>query len=74
METLEDILKALGSCKPFLKKMIIDDEGHRFPFTKKGGRAYNKLTEIIYTVGNLTETDMNDVVEALDEIVTNEYY
>lgn len=68
MNTLEDILNVLGSKKPFLDKIIIDEDGRRQPFTKGGVKAYEKLTEILYTVGELTNTDMNDIVEELDSI------
>lgn len=53
MNTLEDILVALGSKKPFLDKIIIDEDGGRQPFTKGGAKAYEKLTEILYAVGEL---------------------
>lgn len=72
MNTLEDILVALGSKKPFLDKIIIDEDGERQPFTKGGAKAYEKLTEILYAVGELTNTDMNDIVEKLDSIVNQD--
>ena len=68
MNTLEDILVALGSKKPFLNNVIIDENGGRQPFSKGGAKAYEKLTEILYAVGELTNTDMNDIVEELDSI------
>ena len=46
MNTLEDILVALGSKKPFLNNVIIDMDGGRQPFTKGGAKAYEKLTRI----------------------------
>lgn len=73
MKTLEDILKELGSKRPFLDNMIINEDGSRQPFTKSGGKAYGKLIEILYTVGELTNTDMNDIVEELDSIANQEF-
>ena len=61
MNTLEDILVALGSKKPFLDKIIIDEDGGRQPFTKGGAKAYEKLTE-----------DINDIVEELDSIANQD--
>ncbi len=72
MNTLEDILVALGSKKPFLNNVIIDMDGGRQPFTKGGAKAYDKLTEILYAVGELTHTDMNDIVEELDSIANQD--
>lgn len=72
MNTLEDILIALGSKKPFLDKVIINEDGGRQSFTKGGAKAYEKLTEILYAVGELTHTDMNDIVEELDSIANQD--
>lgn len=72
MNTLEDILNTLGSKKPFLDKIIIDEDSGRQPFTKSGAKAYEKLTEILYAVGELTNTDMNDIVEELDSIANQD--
>ena len=72
MNTLEDILNTLGSKKPFLDKIIIDEDGGRQPFTKGGAKAYGKLTEILYAIGELTNTDMNDIVEELDSIANQD--
>jgi hypothetical protein len=72
MNTLEDILVALGSKKPFLDKIIIGEDGGRQPFTKGGAKAYKKLTEILYAVGELTNTDMNSIVEELDSIANQD--
>ena len=69
--SLEEILQILGSKKPFLNTPR-DDNGTPDPFTASGAKAYDKLTEILYAVGELTETDMNGVVEALDAIA-NEF-
>ena len=72
MNTLEDILVALGSKKPFLDKIIIDEDGGMQPFTKGGAKAYEKLSEILYAVGELTNTDMNSIVEELDSIANQD--
>ena len=68
MQTLEDVLQTLGSKNPFLKEIKIDNDGHRQSFTKSGSAAYEKLTKILYAVGELTNTDMNIIVEELDSI------
>ncbi len=72
MNTLEDILQVLGSKKPFLAECEIDTEGHKQPFTKSGSKAYSKLTEILYCIENITGTNMNNVIEELDSIATND--
>lgn len=68
MKSLEEVLKKLGSKKPFLKKVKTDEDGHKQPFTESGSKAYEKLTAILYAVGEITNTDMNDIVEELDDI------
>ena len=73
MQTLEDILRELGSTKPFLNEVIINEDGTREPFTKSGNKAYSKLIEIIYAVGDLTNRDMNDIVEELDNITAQRF-
>lgn len=73
MQTLEDILRELGSTKPFLNEVIINEDGTREPFTKSGNKAYSKLIEIIYAVGDLTNRDMNDIVEELDNITAQSF-
>ena len=70
--TLEDVLQLMGSKKPFLKTMKIEND-MRQPFTKTGSKAYNLLTDVLYKVGELTNTDMNDIIETLDNIA-DEYY
>ena len=52
--------------------MIIDMDGGRQPFTKGGAKAYEKLTEILYAVGELTHTDMTDIIEELDSIANQD--
>ena len=72
MNNLEEILNALGSKNPFLNKVIINEDGGRQPFTKSGAKAYEKLTTILYAIGELTNTDMNDIVEELDSIANQD--
>lgn len=70
--TLEEILNLLGSENPFLHEVEEDEEGHKQPFTDSGAVAYGNLISILYAVGNLTETDMEDIVETLDSIANDE--
>ena len=72
MKTLEDVLIKLGSKKPFLNKVKVDEDGHRQPFTESGSKTYKKLTDILYAVGELTNTDVNDIIEELDDIATQD--
>ena len=76
MKTLEDILNVLGSKKPFLKEIKIYDDGTWEPFTKSGGKAYSKLTNILYTVGALTEkeNEIERIIVALDDIASGYDY
>lgn len=76
MKTLEDILNVLGSKKPFLKEIKIYDDGTREPFTKSGGKAYSKLTDILYTIGDLTEmeNEIAEIIEILDDIASGYDY
>jgi hypothetical protein len=69
MKTLENILQVLGSNKPFLD--VADNNNDIF--TESGSEAYKKLIEIIYAVGELTETDVNDIVEEIDSIANEDY-
>lgn len=71
--TLEEILQLLGSEEPFFQEVEKDEEGHKQPFTDNGIIAYGKLIDILYAVGNLTDTDMNDIIETLDSIANEEY-
>lgn len=73
MKTLEEILQMLGCKNPFLNEVKVDNDGWRQSLTVKGNKTYSKLIEILYAVGNVTEVDMEEVVERLDDI-TNEMY
>lgn len=70
--TLEEILQLLGSEEPFLEEVKKDCNGYKQPFTDSGAIAYGKLTNILYAVGNLTDTDVEDIVETLDSIANEE--
>lgn len=72
MRTLEEILQELGSETPFLDEVIINEDGTREPFTESGGETYSKLISILYAVGDLTEIDVSEIVERLDDIA-NDY-
>lgn len=66
--TLEDILQLLGSEEPFLEEMKKDYDNCIEPFTDSGFIAYGKLIDILCAVGNLTGTNMGNVIETLDRI------
>ena len=70
---LDEILELLGCDDPFLEEMKIDNEGHKQPFTDSGSIAYGKLIDILYAVGNLTDTDVEHMVETLDSIANEEF-
>ena len=81
--TLEDILAVVNGGKYekfFLKRRKEFPDGSREYLTKKGGEVYGRLVSILYAVAKCTGIDDNytgghttdDVVEALDEITTEE--
>lgn len=74
MITLEEVLQKDFNCKrPFYKNPKKNADGSREYLTKAGSKAYSQLTEMLYNIGAITETDMNEVVERLDQIVNEEY-
>lgn len=74
MTTLEDVLQALGSDKPFLDSPIeVDVDGYTEYLTESGSKAYSKLIDIVYALGGLIGEDFNSVVETLDDIVDDRY-
>ncbi len=74
VNTLEDVLKMLGSNKPFLDEPIqTDKDGHTEYFTSSGAQAYSKLIDIIYFIGKMTGEDANRVVDILDSIASEEF-
>lgn len=70
---LEEILQKWFHCKkPFLAHPhLLNKNGDKEYFTKKGGEAYSQLVDLLYAIGSLTETSdvMCDIVEILDDIV-----
>jgi hypothetical protein len=81
--TLEDILAVVNGGKYekfFLKRHKEFPDGSREYLTKKGGEVYGRLVSILYAVAKCTGFNktyngghtMNDVVEALDDITTEE--
>lgn len=59
--TLEDILIALGSKKPFKKNGEL---------SVSGGKAYGKLTSILYDSAKITDKrDTIHIVDTFDEII-----
>lgn len=64
--TLEKILQDyFNSKKPLNKKG---------DFTESGSRAYGDLTSLIYGLGNLIEIDVNEVIERLDHVASDNIY
>lgn len=64
MKTLEELLYRFGSKKPF------DKYGE---FTKNGIKAYNRMYEFLYDISILTEINMRDICQKLDEISNKKY-
>jgi hypothetical protein len=74
IKTLEDVLKMLGSNKPFLDEPIqTDKDGYTEYFTSSGAKASSKLIDIIYFIGKMTGEDANGVVDILDSIASEEF-
>lgn len=72
-KTLEDILMDLGANKPFLDEAEETEDGTINPFTKEGTVAYDRLIELLHSVGRLTNVDMEPVIKELDNIATRDY-
>ena len=80
--TLEKILQEFFGCnKPFLKQKCIcgywtgnPPEPEYEYLAKSGGRAYNKLTRLLYALALLlgSEFDANHWISILDQIVSEE--
>lgn len=72
MKTLEEILQKYFKCKkPFLNHpYYAEEECATETFTVRGGKAYGELISLLYDIGELTETDVNDIVETLDNIAS----
>jgi len=66
---LEDILqKHFGLKGPLCLKRPRDTGERTDHYTKAGYEAYGKLIEVIYDAAKLTEVDVNELVERLDQI------
>lgn len=81
MEKLETILKLLGSKKPFYDHCYYDAKNEEWHVLNKNGtKAYDKLVEIIYCLGEMgvfgamSIENAEDIVEELDAICHNEEY
>lgn len=64
--SLEEVIQHFFGVKRVFRKK--DDE-----FTAAGEKAYEKLVELLYNVGNLTSTSMTEIVDKLDEITHENY-
>lgn len=78
-KSLEDILVEYFGCKgsAFLRNPKKIDEGNYEYFTESGFKAYQKLLLLLddlFTLGVFEDTDVDveDVTQALDEIVRQE--
>lgn len=69
-KTLEDILMDLGADRPFFDG--VEDEVCS-PLTEEGTAAYNRLIELLHSVGQLTNVDMEPVIKELDNIAARDY-
>lgn len=72
MDSLEDVLSALGAKKPFLKEVESLPSGTRQPSTQSGAKAYRLLTDILCCVGVLCESEdaVFDMIATLDDIAS----
>ncbi len=80
-ETPDDLAgilsKFFGSKKPFRKRKVIigvEDGVKKYSsVTKSGWKAYGKLTDCIYALGNIgviSEHEVHEIIEDLDDIMT----
>lgn len=68
--TLEEFLHTYFKCKtPFLANSTRDD---RLYFTKSGAAAYKKLADLLDDLAELTGCDVDELSNALDNLVTGE--
>lgn len=71
--TLEDIMMFVndGKYSPFfLQRPKVFKDGSKEFFTRKGAKVYGKLISILYACARLTDVDVEDIVETLDNIVS----
>lgn len=75
--TLEDVLKKYKFLQrnknAFLKRVKIIDDLPEY-CTVDGAIAYKKLIELLYDIGRLTNTDVNNIVYKLDYIIEHDNY
>jgi hypothetical protein len=62
---LEDILTKHFGCKKMLTK--------KMKVTKDAWRAYGQLISLLYDLSSLTDVDVTDMVETLDNIIEEKY-
>lgn len=71
--TLEDIMAFVnggGYDKFFRDRPKEFPDGSREFLTKKGGNVYGKLVSILYACARLTDADAEDIVETMDNIIS----
>lgn len=68
---LENILRKYFGCKkPFLKNPYYDEEELcSITMTKNGQKKYGELISLLYAISNITNIDVNNIVDELDKIV-----
>lgn len=75
---LDDILKEYCKCKkPFYKNPIkvIDGDTEKIQYLSVSGeKAYARLIAMLYDIGELTEVDVSEIVERLDDIADSEIH
>lgn len=71
-ESLENILQKYFNCKKPFKKTPYYDEQELclVTMTKNGSKNYGKLISLLYSIGNITKIDVNNIVDELDSIVS----
>ena len=71
-ESIENILQKYFNCKkPFLKNPYYDEqELFSVTMTKNGSKNYGKLISLLYSIGNITQINVNNIVDKLDSIVS----
>lgn len=68
---VENILQKYFKCKkPFLNNPYRNDDGYSVTMTKSGYDKYGELISLLYDVGKITGIDVNDIVEELDDIIS----
>ena len=70
--TLESILQDYFNCKkPFLNNPYYDyEELTPVTMTKRGYEKYGDLVRLLYDIQELTNIDVNDIIDELDSIAS----